>query len=922
MESADKFGTADDPAGPAARRIVIRRALIGRLEEAERVTQISAPAGSGKTVLLRSWIAEAGLVDSAACVQVQRQERDPQRFWISVIDALRETIAGSKLVRPLTAAPDLNGCAVVERLLEDLDPLEDRLYLVIDDLDELHSAEALRQLQSLIQQAPPGLRFVLAARHALRLGLHRQRLEGQLTELQAEDLRFSLHEARALFQMAGITLPDSALAQLHARTEGWAAGLRLAALSLAGHPEPEQSAAQFSGSERTVAAYLLDEVLERQSEKVRRMLLRTSVCERINGELADLLTGDSGSEAMLADLEEAGAFVVALDARRSWFRYHQLFADLLQRELRRTSPDELAALHGAAARWYGGHGLPTEAVRHAQAALDWDLAARLLFDHWLDLVLGGQGATAHQLLTSFPANVVAADAELTALTVVGELTQGSLETAERHLTQAIRGLASLPEDRRGRFRVVLAVLGLWLARQRGDLPAAREEVQRLLACAEDLDMARRRPGEDLRALALIGLAIGEAWTDQEQAERHFGQSIALARRLGRPYLEVDGLANWAMVAWERSARRAVELSMQAIELARRHGWTEEPVTTPAYVVLGVSSLSQGRLEQAKSWLDRAEHAVRPEVQSAEGIMVHYARGALELACGREHEALAAFRAAERRAGLLVTPHPLARRARAFSLHAFLRLGETEVVESALAGLDEQQRETAEMRIVLGALRLAQDHPQAAADALAPVVNGSLPVGNPRTGLVQAFFLEAITRDALGDPQAAARALERALEIAEPDSVLFPFLLHRAPGLLDRHRRTHTAHAAMIGRILDLLTQGGPDGPGNDPAEGSVPRPGASGGMGGPGPGESGPEPPARGLALAEPLTHSETRVLRYLPTHLSAPEIAGELYVSVSTVKTHMSHLYAKLGSHRRAEAVDRARALGLLAPTSHPVAG
>ena len=711
----------------------MRRALIGRLEEAERVTQISAPAGSGKTVLLRSWIAEAGLVDSAAYVQVQRQERDPQRFWISVIDALRDTIAGSKLVRPLTAAPDLNGCAVIERLLEDLDPLEDRLCLVIDDLDELHSAEALRQLQLLIQQARPGLRFVLAARHALRLGLHRQRLEGQLTELQAEDLRFSLHEARALFQMAGITLPDSALAQLHARTEGWAAGLRLAALSLAGHPDPEQSAAQFSGSERTVAAYLLDEVLERQNEKVRRMLLRTSVCERINGELADLLTGDSGSEAMLADLEEAGAFVVALDARRSWFRYHQLFADLLQRELRRTSPDELAALHGATARWYGGHGLPTEAVRHAQAALDWDLAARLLFDHWLDLVLGGQGATAHQLLTSFPADVVAADAELTALMVVGELTRGSLETAERHLTQAIRGLASLPEDRRGRFRVVLAVLGLWLARQRGDLPAAREEVQRLLACAEDLDMARRRPGEDLRALS-VDRPCHRRGVDRSRAG---GAALRPEHRpgppIGRPYLEVDGLANWAMMAWERSARQAVELSMQAIELARRHGWTEEPVTTPAYLVLGVSSLSQGRLEQAKSWLDRAERAARPEVQPAEGIMAHYTRGALELACGREHEALAAFRGAERLAGLLVTPHPLARRARAFSLHAFLRLGETEVVESALAGLDEQQRETVEMRIVLGALRLAQDHPQAAADALAPVVDGSLPMGTPVPG---------------------------------------------------------------------------------------------------------------------------------------------------------------------------------------------
>ena len=171
--------------------------------------------------------------------------------------------------------------------------------------------------------------------------------------------------------------------------------------------------------------------------------------------------------------------------------------------------------------------------------------------------------------------------------------------------------------------------------------------------------------------------------------------------------------------------------MQAIELARRHGWAEEPVTAPAYVVLGVSSLSQGRLEQAKSWLDRAERAVRPEMQPAEGIMAQYARGALELACGRGHDALAAFRAAERLAGLLVTPHPLAGRARAFSLHAFLRLGEIGLVESALAGLDEQQRETVEMRIVLGALRLAQDHPQAAADALAPVVDGSLPVGNSR-----------------------------------------------------------------------------------------------------------------------------------------------------------------------------------------------
>ena len=176
---------------------------------------------------------------------------------------------------------------------------------------------------------------MLATRHDLRLGLHRLRLEGELTEIRAADLRFTVAEARALFEAAGVQLSDPALAPLYERTEGWAAGLRLAALSLAGHPDPERFAAEFSGSERTVAEYLLAEVLDRQPEQVRRLLLRTSVLERVNGELADLLTGGAGGERVLQELEQANAFVVALDARRSWFRYHQLFADLLQLELRR-----------------------------------------------------------------------------------------------------------------------------------------------------------------------------------------------------------------------------------------------------------------------------------------------------------------------------------------------------------------------------------------------------------------------------------------------------------------------------------------------------------------------------------------------------------------------------------------------------------
>src|SRR5438552_9524999 len=177
-----------------------------------------------------------------------------------------------------------------------------------------------------------------------------------------------------MFDAAGVKLPDPAV--LVERSEGWAAGLRLAALSLAAHPAPGRFAEEFSGTERTVAEYLLAEVLERQSEEVRRLLLRTSVLERVNGELADLLTGDSGGERVLQDLEEANAFVVALDAARSWFRYHHLFADLLQRELRRTAPGEVAALHQVASGWFAGHGFTVEAVRHAQAARDWDLGGR------------------------------------------------------------------------------------------------------------------------------------------------------------------------------------------------------------------------------------------------------------------------------------------------------------------------------------------------------------------------------------------------------------------------------------------------------------------------------------------------------------------------------------------------------------------
>ena len=863
--------------------VVSRARLWERLEGSARLTVVSAPPGSGKTVLLRSWIDAAGLAERTAWVSAGRDERDPQRFWLAVLDALRQTSAGAALVRELTAAPDLDGWAIAERLLTDLAPLQDRLWLVIDDLHEL-GPDALRQLELLVMRAREELRFVLATRHDVRLGLHRLRLEGELTELRAADLRFSPAQARELLAAAGVRLTDQALALLVDRTEGWAAGLRLAALSLTGHPDPDRSAAEFSGTERTVAEYLLAEVLDRQSAEVRRLLLRTSILERVNGELAGLLTGGSGGERVLQDLEEANAFVVSLDAARSWFRYHHLFAGLLQLELRRTEPGEVAGLHELAAGWFAGHGFPVEAIRHAQAARDWGLAARLLADHWPGLHLGGQAGTTHELLAGFPAEARAADVELAAVAAADELAQGSLEAAERYLELAERG--SVPEGRRGQAQVLLGVVRLQLARQRGNLPAVAEEARRLQALAEAPDAAQPGLCEELRALALVSLGVTEFWAARlEAAQRHLEHGVALARRIGRPYLEFSGLAYQAVSEIPRSLVRAAERSRQAIELAERHGWTDEPAAGYAYALLGSVLAWQGRPEEAESWAQRAERNLRPEAEPAVALLIHHGRGQLQLARGRDADALAAFRAAERLAGRLAAPPLLVPSARALVLYALVRLGETERAEQVLAGLSDQDREHGEVRIATAALRLAQDDPHAAIVALAPVLDGSAPQIR-RTWLIQAFMLKAIALDALDDPAAAGRALEGALDLAEPDGALLPFLLHPAPAMLERHARQRTSHTALIAEILDLLT-------GNRPA-----------------PPSAGPRP------ALEPLTDSEIRVLRYLPTHLSAPEIACELSVSTSTVKTHLRNLYGKLGAHSRAETVESARALGLLAPS------
>jgi LuxR family transcriptional regulator, maltose regulon positive regulatory protein len=866
------------------------------------VTVISAPAGSGKTVLLGSWISEAGLGERAARVSARRDECDPQQFWLSVLGALRRTRPGAALVRELTAAPDLDGWVIVERLLKDLATLDDRVWLMIDDVHDLGSGDLLRQLELLVLRAPSELRLVLVSRRDVRLGLHRLRLTGELTEIRPADLRFTVAEARALFAEAGVRLSDSALRLLHERTEGWAAGLRLAALSLAGHPDPERFAAEFSGSERTVAEYLLAEVLERQPEQVQRLLLRTSVLDRVSGPLADALTGSTGGERVLLELEAANAFVMSVDAPRTWFRYHRLFADLLQLELRRTAPGAVTELHRSAARWFTGHGYPQEAVRHAQAAGEWESAARLLADHWPGLQLDGQAATVHALLARFPAGARAADAELAVLAAADELAAGSLTEAGRLLGLAERGAASVPPARRGQLDVLLSMVRLLLARQRSNLPAVVEEARQLGVVADALNTAPSGLSEDLRALALVNLGITEYWGARlAEAEPHLEQGTALARRIDRPYLEFLGQAHLTSVASVRSSPYAVaeERARQTIELARRHGWTDEPAAGLAYIGLAAGLTWRRQYEAAAEWVRRAERTLRTEAEPRTAMAIRYVRAFLELARGRDQDVLAAFQAAERLSGLLHAPDWPLLRTRALRLHALVRLGETGRAERDIAEMSGQGRASGEIRMVIAALRITKDDPLAATVALAPVLSRAAPVP-PTTWLAHACVLEAIARDTLGDPGAAGDALRRALEIARTDGALTAFLIHPpARELFDRYVPDGNEQAALAAEIRGLLpVQPGPGAPGA--------------------PGEASTRP-ADSPRLVDPLSQSEIRVLGYLPTNLSAPEIARELSVSVTTVRTHIRHVFVKLGAHGRTDAVARARAFGLLAPSPGP---
>ena len=875
--SATKF--AYPPDQPT---IVARRRLLDALDAGTTrpLTLLSAPPGAGKTALLGSWIAAERPPGPVAWVSLDGADAERRRFWRAVLEALRRAGAG-EAVTALDSHPQTRVDRMLAALIAALEGLEEPVVLVLDDFHEV--AEVVHSdLDELLHRPPPALRLVIATRADPPLRLARLRVQDQLTEIREPSLALTLDETAQMLAASGVKLADQHVRRLCDRTEGWAGALRLAALTLRDHPDPGRFVDDFAGDDRAISDYLISEVTSRLSPEDRGFLLRTSVVGVVCGELADELTGATDGHRHLAELARAGALLVPLDRRGEWYRYHALFRELLFAELRSDCPDEVPELHRRATTWLARHGDDARGLEHAVEAGAWDLAARLAGERWVDLLIRGEVGALRPLIERVPREWTVKDPELALAVASALLDRGDHAAAARLLKSAQAAAARVPEERQARFAVSYAALALHVARLRGDLAAALEMGH---ALARE---GRLEPGvvdADLRALALVNLGIAELWTgESEAAGRHLERARGAAEDAGRDWLALLAIAHLAALAgttqdFPRAARHARE----AIALAERRGWERTWPAGAAYLALANAEFLWDRGEEAANTVELAREALHGTQERPLLAGLALLRSGVLAARGEAESALAVIEAGAEEIG--DWPLPDTMREYFAVREAVLRaeLGDRAGAASAVGG-DKPGPSSLPGAVVLAQLQLADGEWDL---ARATVAEWSAQRDREQTtAAVQAWTVDALALDALGDHDGAAAALEHGLEQAEPGGLrwaLLDFGRSLAP-LLNRQLRRGTAHRALVGELLAALD-------------------GANGG------GRS------HSPFVMEPLSPRERAVLRYLPTMMSNQEIASELFVSVNTVKTHLKAIYRKLDVADRREAVNRARALELLAP-------
>lgn len=897
-------------------KVVLRPRLLARLNEGlyRKVTLVSAPAGYGKTTLVGAWA--AACERPVAWLSLDAEDNDPTRFLTYFIASLqtpanRQAPArkiGAGVLAALQSAQALPLESLLTALLNEIAALADSLILVLDDYHVIQTPAVDSALTFLVEHLPPQLHLVIATREDPHLPLARLRARDHLSELRAADLRFTLAETAGFCNdLMGLDLAAADIAALEDRTEGWIAGLQLAALSLEGRRDSAEFIRAFAGSHRFVLDYLVEEVLQRQSAEVRSFLLQTAILDRLSGPLCAAVTGRADSPALLAGLERGNLFVLPLDDQRQWYRYHHLFADVLQARLREEDPNQVAELQRRAGAWYEQNGFLAAAIRHAFAAADHAWAAGLVERAARALLLSRQDVTLLGWLEALPDAVVRTRPVLSVYYALALLSV-DLAGAAARLGDAERLLAAMadrrehPQDPAGACVVtdeegfrslpgIIAIVRAYHAGALGDVCGSLQYARQARAVLPEDDYLWRGA-----AGALLGLAH---WTsgDLEAAYRSFADGVASLRLTGDITQSISGAFILANIRTAQGRLcEAERIYAEALSLAAEQGELLPPPTADLYVGLAELCCERNDLEAA------ARHLACSRALDAHGWISenrhrrYVAEARLQEARQDLDGALDLLAEAER---LYVrSPDPDVRPIATLKARVWLRQGRLADAlawahQRGLAADDDLSYLREFELITLARLLIARyqsEQAEAALHAATGLLARLLPfaeAGGRLGSVIEILVLQALAHAAQGNESAGSAPLQRALTLAEPEGYVRIFVDEGRPvaELLTGIKDVKPRIKAYVGRLL-AACQGQRV---SRKSQGGSPQP------------------------LLEPLSEREREVLRLLRSELSGPEMARRLLVSLNTLRTHTKSIYRKLGVSNRRAAVNRAAELDLV---------